>query len=31
MLSVPPFSNLQLELLQFYAAGVPDAYLPELK
>lgn len=26
-----PLSNLQLELLQLYAAGVPDEYLPELK
>lgn len=26
-----PLSNLQLELLQLYAAGVPDDYLPELK
>ena len=31
MLPAAPFSNLQLELLQLYAAGVPDAYLPELK
>ena len=27
----PPFSNLQIELLQLYATGVPDAYLPEIK
>lgn len=26
-----PLSNLQLELLKIYAAGVPDEYLPELK
>lgn len=25
------FSNLQLELLQLYAAGVPDEYLREIK
>jgi len=31
MLPAAPYSNLQLELLQLYAAGVPDAYLPELK
>lgn len=26
-----PFSNIQLELLKIYAAGVPDEYLPELR
>ncbi len=26
-----PLSNMQLELLKLYAAGVPDAYLPEIK
>ena len=31
MLPSAPLSNLQLELLQLYAAGVPDAFLPELK
>lgn len=31
MLPAAPLSNLQLELLHLYAAGVPDAYLPELK
>ena len=27
----PPYSNLQLELLQLYANGVPDTYLPEIR
>lgn len=27
----PPLSNLQLELLKLYAAGVPDEYLVEIK
>ena len=27
----PPFTNLQLELLQLYANGVPDIYLPEIR
>lgn len=27
----PPLSNLQMELLKLYAAGVPDAYLEEIK
>lgn len=27
----PPLSNLQLELLKLYAAGVPDEYLAEIK
>lgn len=31
MLPKAPLSNLQLELLQLYAAGVPDEYLAELK
>ena len=26
-----PLSNLQLELLKLYAAGVPDQYLEDLK
>ncbi len=26
-----PLSNLQLELLKLYAAGVPDKYLDDLK
>ncbi len=26
-----PLSNMQLELLKLYAAGVPDAYLGEIK
>jgi len=26
-----PLSNLQLELLKLYAAGVPDQYLDDLK
>lgn len=26
-----PLSNLQLELLKLYAAGVPDKYLEDLK
>lgn len=32
MLTVkPPFSNMQIELLKLYAAGVPDELLPEIK
>ncbi len=32
MLTVkPPFSNMQVELLKLYAAGVPDEVLPEIK
>ena len=31
MLATAPFSNLQLEMLKLYAAGVPDAYLPDIK
>ncbi len=32
MLTVhPPYSNMQLELLKLYAAGVPDELLPEIK
>ena len=31
MLSSPPFSNLQLELLRLSATDTPDGYLPELK
>lgn len=32
MLTVkPPFSNMQVELLKLYAAGVPDEMLPEIK
>jgi hypothetical protein len=32
MLTVkPPFSNMQVELLKLYAAGVPDELLPEIK
>ena len=27
----PPLSNIQMELLKLYAAGVPDDYLPEIK
>ncbi len=27
----PPFTNLQLELLQLYANGVPDIYLHEIR
>ncbi len=27
----PPFSNMQMELLKLYAAGVPDEYLDEIK
>ncbi len=27
----PPLSNMQMELLKLYAAGVPDAYLEEIK
>ena len=27
----PPLSNIQLELLNLYAVGVPDEYLPELR
>lgn len=27
----PPFSNMQMELLKLYAAGVPDEYLGEIK
>jgi hypothetical protein len=26
-----PFSNLQIELLKMYSAGVPDQYLEDLK
>lgn len=28
---LPPLSNLQVELLQLYANGVPDEYLVEIK
>jgi hypothetical protein len=28
---LPPLSNLQMELLQLYASGVPDEYLTEIK
>lgn len=28
---LPPLSNLQVELLQLYANGVPDEYLAEIK
>lgn len=32
MLTVqPPFSNMQMELLKLYAAGVPGSLLPEIK
>ena len=27
----PPLSNMQLELLKLYAAGVPEEYLAEIK
>lgn len=27
----PPLSNIQMELLKMYSAGVPDAYLLEIK
>ena len=27
----PPLSNMQMELLKLYSAGVPDEYLPEIK
>ena len=27
----PPYSNMQIELLKLYAAGVPDEVLPEIK
>ncbi|MFM9952103.1 MAG: hypothetical protein ACKV1O_29500 [Saprospiraceae bacterium] len=27
----PPLSNIQMELLKLYAAGVSDEYLPEIK
>jgi len=27
----PPLSNIQMELLKLYAAGVPDEYLPAIK
>jgi hypothetical protein len=26
-----PFSNMQMELLKLYAAGVPDEYLAEIR
>lgn len=27
----PPLSNMQMELLKLYSAGVPDEYLAEIK
>jgi len=27
----PPLSNMQMELLKLYSAGVPDEYLTEIK
>ncbi|MCC7356879.1 MAG: hypothetical protein IT410_04710 [Candidatus Doudnabacteria bacterium] len=27
----PPLSNMQMELLKLYSAGVPDEYLVEIK
>jgi hypothetical protein len=27
----PPLSNMQMELLKLYAAGVPEPYLAEIK
>ncbi|MEO6758076.1 MAG: hypothetical protein ABIO24_01390 [Saprospiraceae bacterium] len=27
----PPLSNMQMELLKLYAAGVPEEYLTEIK
>jgi len=27
----PPLSNMQMELLKLYSAGVPDEYLSEIK
>ncbi len=29
--SRPPLSNMQMELLKLYSAGVPDEYLTEIK